>query len=127
MALAPKQLRFVQEYLIDCNGQEAYKRAGYAVKSDEVAKAAASRMLTDVNVAQAITEAQQQRALRKGLTADRVLEELTKIAFFDPRKLFREDGTPKHITELDDDTAGAIAGVEVLEEWSGRGEDRELV
>ena len=61
------------------------------------------------------------------ITADRVLRELARIGFLDLRKLYREDGclVPPH--EGDDDTAAAVAGVEVLEEFAGRGEDRSLI
>jgi hypothetical protein len=34
----------------------------------------------------------------------------------DPRKLYHDNGSPKEISELDDETAGAIAGIETLEE-----------
>ena len=47
-----------------------------------------------------------------GITTERVLVEYARIAFFDPRKLYKDDGTPKAITELDTDTAAAIAGVD---------------
>lgn len=56
-----------------------------------------------------------------------VICEYKKIGFFDARKMFNEDGSPKSVTELDDDTAGAISGIEVLEEWQGSGEDRVVV
>jgi phage terminase small subunit len=35
-----------------------------------------------------------------------------RLAKFDSRKLYREDGTAKHPTELDDETAMAISGIE---------------
>jgi len=48
-------------------------------------------------------------------------------AFVDPRKLYRADGRPVPVPELDDDTAAAVAGVEVIEEYEGKGESREFV
>ena len=36
------------------------------------------------------------------------------LAFFDPRKLFNDDGSPKGIHALDDDTAAAIVGIKVV-------------
>jgi phage terminase small subunit len=42
-----------------------------------------------------------------------VLEEVRRLSFSDPRKLFRKDGTPIPITELDDDTAAMISAIEV--------------
>ena len=42
---------------------------------------------------------------------------LLAIALFDPRRLYREDGTPIYITELDDVTALALAGLDVEENF----------
>ena len=48
--MTEKQKRFCDEYLIDCNATRAYKTVYQNVKSDETAKSAASRLLTNVNV-----------------------------------------------------------------------------
>src|SRR5690606_634276 len=53
--------------------------------------------------------------------------ELARLAFFDPRRLFNAHGAPIPISELDDDTAAAIAGIEVLEEYEGTGKDRKFI
>lgn len=57
--------------------------------------------------------------------AERILLELCRIAFFDPRKMFNEDGTMRQISEFDDDTAAAISGFDIERRTEGRGEDRE--
>ena len=124
MALTAKVQRFVTEYLIDLNATQAAIRAGYSAKT---AAAQASRLLTNVKVAEAIQAAMKAREQRTGITQDRVLQELARIAFFDPRKLLRDDGSPRPIQELDDDTAAALAGLDVLEEYEGSGEDRVFV
>lgn len=109
-----KRERFAREYLQDHNGTKAAIRAGYSEKSAHVT---ASRLLSDAKVSERIHELTQQlhAKLEKKteITRERVLQEYAKLAFFDPRKLFDEDGNPKKITELDDDTAAAIAGLEV--------------
>ncbi len=64
---------------------------------------------------------------RLAISNERVLKEIARLALFDPRNLFRDDGTPKPINELDDDTAAAIAGLEVLEEFEGEGKSRVFV
>jgi phage terminase small subunit len=61
------------------------------------------------------------------VTVERVLQEYARLGFFDPRKLFNDDGSPKGIHELDDDTAAVLAGLEVMEIWEGRGEERQFV
>ncbi len=123
--LTPKQERFVQLYLIEPNATKAYQIA-YGV-SEQQANKSGPRLLVNVGIAQEIKERQEKRAAKMDLTAEKVLKELSKIAFFDPRKLFDEEGRPKPIHELDDDTVGAIAGLDVLEEYNGTGKDREFV
>ena len=49
------------------------------------------------------------------VTRERLLREIGRLAFVDPRRLLREDGTMLPLHELDDDTAAAIASVEVDE------------
>lgn len=67
------------------------------------------------------------RANKVEITADRVIEEIARLAFFDPRKFFNQDGSPIPIQELDDDTAMALAGMDVMEEFEGSGADRVFV
>jgi phage terminase small subunit len=53
MSLNPKQLRFVDEYLIDQNGTQAAIRAGYSAKT---ANEQASRLLANVSIRAAVNE-----------------------------------------------------------------------
>jgi phage terminase small subunit len=55
------------------------------------------------------------REQRTEVTADRVLEEIAKIAYFDIRRLYRPDGSLKSVHELDDVAAAVLAGVETIE------------
>lgn len=52
-----------------------------------------------------------------GVSRKRVIAEWCKIAFLDIRRLYTEGGAIKQFHELDDETAGAIGGVEVFEEY----------
>ena len=128
-AKAPKGLNYQQrlfaaEYLKDRNGTQAAIRAGYSAKT---AYSIAEQLLRKPEI-QASIEAVVMKAEQKvGLTVERTLQELARMAFFDPRKLFNADGSPKPITELDDDTAAALAGLDVHEEYTGSGEDRVFV
>ena len=54
------------------------------------------------------------------ISAQRVLEELAKLAFYDPGDFFETDGSLKGIKELDADTRRAIAGLEVTELFEGK-------
>lgn len=62
-----------------------------------------------------------------GLELRDVLKEYRKIAMFDIRKAYTIDGGLKPIHELDDDTAGAIAGIESFEEKTTVKEDGEAI
>ena len=55
------------------------------------------------------------REARTEITADKVLRELARIGFFDIRKALNADGSLKPLDQLDDDTAVAIAGIEIVE------------
>lgn len=111
--LTPKQSAFVREYLVDLNASAAYKRAGYIAKGN-AAEVNAARMLRNAQVQAEIQVAMNERAQRNDITADRVLKEIARLAFFDPRRLLNGDGTPKSIHELDDDTAAAVAGIDIV-------------
>lgn len=121
--LTPKQEMFVAEYLKDLNASAAARRAGYTGDPNTVGP----RLLANVGVRSRIEQAKAKRVERLELTQDRVLLELCRLAFFDIRKLYREDGSMKTPHELDDDTAAALASLEVFEEFSGVGKDRVLM
>src|SRR5438552_3998220 len=124
-ALTPKQARFVEEYLIDLNANQAAIRAGYSAKT---ANEQGARLLAKASVSGPISEALKARSERTLLTADHVLEELAKIGFADIRKAVQwgkglavpdETGEMRiangvamiDSSELDDQTAAAIAEV----------------
>ena len=67
-----------------------------------------------------------QTANKLDITADRVLQEIAKLAFLDPRKFFEDDGSLKRIQDLDDDTAACIARMEVTELFEGSGEKKHV-
>ncbi len=117
MNVTEKQKRFVDEYLIDLNGTRAYKEVYKSCKKDETARANASRLLTNANVQSYLNNRQKEIQKRTEITQDRVLQEYAKLAFFDPRKLFNDDGTTKEISQLDDETAAALSGLDVTENW----------
>jgi len=109
-----QQTLFVQEYLKDHNATQAAIRAGY---SKATAAQIGSRLLRHVQIGQAIELAKQEHLARvqaeTGITLERTLKEIARLAFFDARKLYDADGKPIPINLLDDDTAAAIAGLKV--------------
>lgn len=90
--LSGKRKLFVKEYLLDLNATQAYLRAGYRC-SEEAARRAASRLLTNVDVQAEIHTAMKAREKRTDISSDRVVKELAKIAFADIKDFmsFRTD------------------------------------
>jgi phage terminase small subunit len=84
MKLTDKQRRFSDEYLIDLNATQAAIRAGYSAKTAEWI---GPQLLTKPHVAAAVLEMKQNREARTSITQDRVLREISRIAFGDTRRV----------------------------------------
>lgn len=117
MALTAKQQRFVAEYLIDLNQTQAAIRAGYSGKT---AAEQASRLLTNVKVAEAIQAAMKARSERTQIDADWVLKRLARDATADLADLYTEQGTLKPVHEWPIAwRTGLVAGIETVQERDG--------
>ena len=105
-----QQLLFVNALLADKHFSvvNAAKAAGYKNPSG-----AGARLMKNKDIAKHIGKAIQQRATKFKLSAERVLEELMSIGFFNPKNLFDDNNNVKPITELPDEVAAAIASFEV--------------
>src|SRR5438132_1475155 len=112
MALNARQERFCREYLVDHNATRAATRAGY---NPRTARQQAARLLSNVNVQARIHELTGVQQERLEVKADDVLRELMRVAYSDPRKLYRPDGTLKSPHEWDTDLAAAVSAVETDE------------
>jgi phage terminase small subunit len=111
--MTPRQKRFVDEYLRDANGTRAAIRAGYAEVS---ARHHAHNLLRRPEIAAAIAEAEAARAERLRVSADRVLEELARVAFADLTRLVEwgpEGATVKAWGSVPGDETAAVAEVVV--------------
>lgn len=108
--LTPKQRRFVEEYLVDLNATQAAIRAGY---SERTAGAIGAENLAKPEIRQALAHAQSRVAEKVAITVERVLLELSRLAFLDVRRLFDDLGNLKPINKLDDATAAAIVSFDV--------------
>lgn len=118
-----RRTRFIKEYILDHNATQAAIRAGYSEKS---AKVTGSRLLTDANVRAAIEKKQSKIDAKLDVTVERVTLELARLAFYDPREYWNEDGSAKPFTELSEDARRAVAGFEMAELFTGTGEERGL-
>lgn len=98
--MTKKQKRFVEEYLIDLNATQAAIRAGY---SPITAQQMGSENLLKPVIKTEIDKAIAERSKRTGVTADRVVEELAKIAFIkmtdvvDRNGRIKEDAAPEDL------------------------------
>ncbi len=106
-----KHLRFVTEYLKDRNATQAARRAGYSKKT---ARQQGQRLLTNAAV-RAEVDKREARLLEKNeLTADRVLEEMRRVAFVNLQDFFHETGALKGMHELTREQAACVAALEVV-------------
>jgi phage terminase small subunit len=113
---------FVEAYLQNGgNVTQAAVSAGYSPRS---AYNAGSRLMKVAAIRQKLAETRARSFAGMEITTDRILREVARLAFFDPRQLFDEKGDIRAIHEMDDDTAAAIASVDHEEIFAGRGENR---
>jgi len=119
--MSPKAERFVQEYLCDLNATQAAIRAGY---SPRTAAAAASRLLSKVNVRSLVEKAAAARSERTQIDADWVLRRLQGEAEADMADLYDANGNLLPIRDWPMVfRKGLVVGVEVAAERDGRGDD----
>ena len=121
--LTLNQKLFCDEYVIDRNGTRAYKAAYKNVKKDHTAAELASRMLRNDKVKALIDKKLKKTSTKLEITAERVVLEMARLAFFDPRKLFDESWNLLPLSEIDDDTAACIGGVDIAALKSVKNED----
>lgn len=79
--MTEKQKMFCQEYLVDLNAAQAAIRAGYSSKTRP------ERIKAKPEVKSYIEKQMEKRARRTGINADRVVEELARIAFVKPAEV----------------------------------------
>jgi phage terminase small subunit len=96
--LSAQRLRFVEEYLVDLNATQAAIRAGYSASA---AKVTASRLLTDANVASAISDLRSKLSRKLELTAENVLSELAKIGFANMADFYQRDERGNLVVDVD--------------------------
>lgn len=79
--LTPKQELFVKEYLVDLNATRAAIRAGYKESS---AGDIGGQLLAKTHIKAAIDAAKGKRADKVEVSAERVIKEIMRMAFYDP-------------------------------------------
>jgi phage terminase small subunit len=122
--LTLKQLRFVEEFIVDLNGKQAAIRTGYSPKTAEVQ---ASRLLSNAKVDAAVKRAMQARSRRTGIAADRVVLELAGLAFanvLDFIEVHRDGSVQLDLARASRDRAAAVHDVIVSTHAGGSDEVR---
>lgn len=110
---------FVKEYLIDLNGKRSAIRAGY---TKSTAARTAGALLRKTDIAAAVAAGKEQRASRRQMLSDRVIDELARMAFSDLRD-FVEWGPNKGVTLRDPaffDAADGAAVADVEDKGNGK-------
>lgn len=85
-ALSILEVRFIQEYLVDLNGTQAYLRAKPGAK-ETTARTEASKWLAKPYIAAAVAKAMEARSKRTEVSADIAVKEAWAILTADPREL----------------------------------------
>ena len=117
--LTPAERLFVGEYLVDFNATAALIRCGWAPHS---ADKHAVHYLRKPHVRAAIEKGIKRMEAHTVVSATRILEEVLRIATADPRRAMNDDGSMKQLQDLDEDTARAVAAIEVTTK-PGRGDE----
>jgi phage terminase small subunit len=111
--LSDREKLFVSEYVKNFNASEAARAVGV---SEASARSRGCNMLAKASVQAAVQALVQQRLNRNLLTADRVVQEIARLAFSDVGNLYDEQGLLKSPRDLDPDTRAALASVESVED-----------
>jgi len=104
---------FADAYI--ANGGNATQAAITIGLSAKTAYSTGQRMMKHAETSALIQQKRNKLAEKYELTADAVIQSLAQAVYFDPRKLYDEHGNLKAIKDLDDNTAAALAGLEVAE------------
>lgn len=116
--LTEQQKLFCHEYLIDLNATASAIRSGYSPKT---AHNIGCRILKRPQVQEYLDVLMAQRSKRTGITADRILNELAKIAFVNPGDVIDlRNGMVRTDVHSDD-----IATIQSVKIKSGSNDDAE--
>lgn len=109
--LLAREVRFVREYVIDLNGADAARKAGY---SPNGAKVTASQLLTKPNVQRAVEDAKAEWLRRADLSVVKVARDIMAAANLDIRDLLDKNGNVLPLIDMPPHAARAIVSFEVV-------------
>jgi phage terminase small subunit len=105
--------KFAEEYVIDLNGTRAAQAAGIAQSGAHVW---ASRALKKAKVQRIIAELQAKRASKTELKAEKVIEEIQRLAFSNMQDYTRVDSDGKAVLDMSTITRDQFAAVQEIRE-----------
>jgi phage terminase small subunit len=108
--LTGKQIRFIDQYMVDRSLRGAAERCGYA------GSAPAAKMLRSPVVQKEIERRERERAARVDIQSDDILKELKRIAYFDVRSLWDPETKKLRTDPLDmnEDEARALVNFDII-------------
>lgn len=122
---AARRKRFAEAFLLnDGNITKAALAVGFAPKS---AASQGSRLLKHPQVQQFIQQRRAEIQHKAELSTEDLARALRQNLLFDPRKLFKADGTLIPVHELDADVAANLTALEVTESTEGKGESKTVI
>ena len=125
-AAAARRVAVAHAYIVNGrNWTQAAVTAGY--KPGRAAEKAGERASKDVVVQGLIAEATKKAAQASYLQVELTLREISRAAYFNPKKLYDEAGHLIPVHNLPDEVAAALHSLEELEEFEGHGDGRRKV
>lgn len=99
---------------------ESYFRANPDSKASRaMARSYGAALLRKPHIRRRIYDIRQPALAQAGITLERTIKELGRVAFADARNLLNKNGGLKKLADLDDDTAAALNGIDT----KGAGKD----
>jgi phage terminase small subunit len=115
-----RQRTFALEYLVDFNAAAAAERAGFA-------RASGASLLRSPNVRTLVDQAVLARERNTEVRLDQIIHELARVATSDIGQAYDESGQLLPVDLMPPSIRRCIAGIDVDENFEGRGEAREKV
>lgn len=114
--LTEKEQSFCDLYLKSGEAIGAYNNSLYSpAKDNKNTSTYAATLLNRNRIQVYLHKMHAEQDQRLEISADRVKLEMARIAMFDIRKLYDNEGNLKPVHQLDDDTAAVVAGIEYQE------------
>lgn len=115
---------FCQQYVIHRQGKKAAIEAKYSKKT---ADQKASHLLKLPHIKARIAELEKPALKKAKVNVDRVMQELARLGFYDPAVMFDDDNNLLAIKDMPPEIRAAISGIDVFEEYQGKGKNRQFI